>query len=237
VIPLRDSVPAQGWPVVTWALIGVNVWAFLNELLLGPKLEAFILTWGFVPARYFFLAAVDPSDWAARYLPLLTSMFLHGGWGHLIGNMIYLGIFGDNVEDRLGHVRYLAFYLLTGVGAGLAHAYLHPESAIPTVGASGAISGVLGAYLVLFPRARVFTLIPLVFIFFHVVELPAMLYLGIWFLMQLLSGVLGYTLAGEEGGVAWWAHVGGFVVGMALVPLLRRRRSYPKVWRDEYAPW
>jgi len=236
-IPLHDSVPAQGRPVVTWTLIGLNVWVFLNEVLLGPELEAFVQMWGFIPARYFFLAAIDPSDWIGRYLPLLTSMFLHGGWAHLLGNMVYLWIFGDNVEDRLGHLRYLAFYLVAGMSAGLAHAYLFPDSVVPTVGASGAISGVLGAYLVLFPRARVLTLIPLVFIFFHIVELPAVLYLGFWFLMQLLSGTLAFGLAEDGGGVAWWAHVGGFVVGMALVPLLRRRRSYPVVWRDQYAAW
>jgi membrane associated rhomboid family serine protease len=163
-------------------------------------------------------------------------MFLHGGWAHLIGNMVYLWIFGDNVEDRLGHGRYLAFYLLAGVAAGLAHAYLNPGSAIPTVGASGAISGVLGGYLMLFPHARVLTLVPVLF-FFDVVELPALLYLGFWFVMQVVSGALASALAEAAGGVAWWAHVGGFVVGMALGPLLRRRRRYPRVWRAEYAPW
>jgi len=234
-IPLRDSVPARSWPVVTWVLIGVNVWVFLYELLLGPGLEAFVRTWGFVPARYFLVAEIDPSDWASRYLPLLTSMFLHGGWAHLLGNMVYLWIFGDNVEDRLGHVRYLAFYLVTGAGAGLAHAYLHPDSVIPTVGASGAISGVLGGYLVMFPYARVLTLVP-IFFFFDVVQLPAVIYLGFWFLMQLVSGTLALVAAGEAGGVAWWAHAGGFLVGMALVwPL--RRGNYPRVWRDQYAPW
>jgi membrane associated rhomboid family serine protease len=223
--------------VVTWGLIAVNVWAFLYELRLGPELEAFVHAWGFVPARFFLLAQLDPSDWVGRYLPILTSMFLHGGAAHLLGNMVYLYIFGDNVEDRLGHLRYLAFYLVAGVGAALAHAYLYPTSTVPTVGASGAISGVLGGYLVLFPHARVLTLIPLFFFFFDVVALPAVFYLGIWFLMQLLSGTLGLWLAQEGGGVAWWAHVGGFVVGMALVPLLRRRWSYPKVWRDQYAAW
>jgi rhomboid family protein len=236
-IPLRDSVPAQRWPVVTWVLIGINVWVFLYELLLGPELEAFVQTWGFVPARYFLLAELDSSNWVARYLPVLTSMFLHGGPAHLVGNMVYLWIFGDNVEDRLGHFRYLAFYLLAGIGAALAHAYLHPGSVVPTVGASGAISGVLGGYLVLFPHARVLTLIPLVFIFFHVVELPAVLYLGVWFLMQLVSGALGMALADEAGGVAWWAHVGGFLVGVVLVALLGRWRSRPQTWRAEYAPW
>ncbi len=235
-IPLRDSVPARNQPVVTWVLIGVNVWVFLYELGLGPELDGFIRTWGFVPAHYFRLAETDPGHWVGRFLPLVTSMFLHGGWAHLIGNMLYLWIFGDNVEDRLGHLRYLAFYLVAGMAAGLAQAYLYPDSTVPTVGASGAISGVLGAYLVLFPRARVLTLVPFLF-FFPVVELPAVLYLGFWFLMQLVSGALALALAGEAGGVAWWAHVGGFVVGILLVPLLRRRRSYPRVWRDQYAPW
>jgi membrane associated rhomboid family serine protease len=237
VIPLRDPVRAQSWPLVTYALIGVNVWMFLYELALGPELEPFVGTWGFVPARYFVLAELEPDNWAARYLPLLTSMFLHGGWAHLIGNMIYLWIFGDNVEDRLGHFRYLAFYLLTGLGAGLAHAYLHPDSIIPTVGASGAISGVLGGYLVLLPHARVITLVPLFFFFFDIVELPAVLYLGFWFLMQFASGALAMVVAGDAAGVAWWAHVGGFVAGMALAHVIRRRRSYPRVWADQYAPW
>jgi membrane associated rhomboid family serine protease len=141
------------------------------------------------------------------------------------------------VEDRLGHFRYLAFYLLTGLGAGLAHAYLHPDSIIPTVGASGAISGVLGGYLVLLPHARVITLVPLFFFFFDIVELPAVLYLGFWFLMQFASGALAMVVAGDAAGVAWWAHVGGFVAGMALAHVIRRRRSYPRVWADQYAPW
>jgi len=233
-IPLRDSVPARTWPVVTYLLIGANVWVFVYELGLGPDLEPFLWTWGFVPRRYFDPAAADP---LGRHLPLLTSMFLHGGWAHLLGNMVYLWIFGDNVEDRLGHLRYLAFYLATGVAAGLAHAYLNPESAVPTVGASGAISGVLGGYFMLFPRARVLALVPLVFVFVEVVELPAVLYLGFWFLMQFLSGTLALALGGEAGGVAWWAHVGGFVAGMVLARVVRRRRSYPRVWADQYAPW
>ncbi|HEX9419396.1 MAG TPA: rhomboid family intramembrane serine protease [Methylomirabilota bacterium] len=235
-IPIGDSVPNSSWPVVTWGLIGLNVWVFLYEVTLGPDLEAFIQTWAFIPAQYFLLADTAPGEWAARYVPIFSSMFLHGGWAHLIGNMVYLWIFGDNVEDRLGHFRYLAFYLLSGVAAALVQAHLHPDSAIPTVGASGAISGILGAYLVLFPTARVYTLVPLL-LFFPVLEFPAVLYLGIWFLMQLVSGTASLTLAADAGGVAWWAHVGGFVVGVVLAPILRRRESYPKVWRDQYAPW
>jgi membrane associated rhomboid family serine protease len=221
---------------VTYLLIGLNVWVFLYEIALGPDLEAFIRTWSFVPADYFALSRV-PGAGAERYLPLLTSMFLHGGWIHLIGNMMYLWIFGDNVEDRLGHLRYLLFYLVTGLGAALSHAYLHPESTVPTLGASGAISGVLGGYLLLFPHARVLTLVPIVFIFVQIVEVPAVLYLGFWFLIQLVAGTLAFALADGAGGVAWWAHVGGFMVGLILVPLLLRRRSYPRVWRTEVGPW
>lgn len=237
-IPLRDSVTAQRWPVVTWLLIGMNVWAFLNELLLGPGLEAFVNTWGFVPARYFALGELDPGAWVARYLPIFTSMFLHGGWMHLVGNMAFLYIFGDNVEDRLGHLRYLAFYLVAGVVAALVHAHLAPDSTIPTVGASGAISGVLGAYAVLFPRARVYTLLPFVFLFVGVVQIRAGVYLGLWFAMQLLNGVAGLAAPVEtSGGVAWWAHIGGFVVGMAVASLLRLRQREQRRWRPEYAPW
>ena len=235
-IPIGDSEPIRSWPVVTWGLIAINVWVFFHELLLGPELEAFINTWAFIPARYFLLAETAPGEWAERYVPLVSSMFLHGGWAHLIGNMIYLWIFGDNVEDRFGHFRYLAFYLVSGVAAALVQAHLHPDSTIPTVGASGAISGVLGAYLVLFPTARVFTLVPL-FLFFPVMEVPAALYLGFWFLMQLMSGTASLALAADAGGVAWWAHVGGFAVGVVLAPILRRREGYPTVWRDQYAPW
>jgi membrane associated rhomboid family serine protease len=163
-------------------------------------------------------------------------MFLHGGWAHLLGNMLYLRIFGDNVEDRLGHLRYLGFYLATGVIAALAQAYLYPDSMVPTVGASGAISGVLGAFLVMFPHARVMTVVPLL-IFFPLLEIPAVVYLGFWFLMQVLNGAMALAVMGDSGGVAWWAHVGGFAAGMALAPLLRRRQSYPRAWRDQYAPW
>jgi membrane associated rhomboid family serine protease len=237
-IPLRDSVPVQRWPVVTWLLIGMNVWAFLNELLLGPELEAFVRTWGFVPARYFALSELHPEDWAGRYVPILTSMFLHGGWLHLLGNMIFLWIFGDNVEDRLGHLRYLAFYVATGVGAALVHAHLAPDSTIPTIGASGAVSGVLGAYAVLFPRARVYTLLPFVFVFFGIVQVPAGVYLGLWFAMQLVNGAVGLAVPVEaSGGVAWWAHIGGFVMGSAVASLLRLGQRERRRWRAEYAPW
>lgn len=237
-IPLRDSVPVRSWPIITWVLIGMNVWAFLNELMLGPALEPFIRTWGFVPARYFALAEVNPDDWVGRFMPIFTSMFLHGGWLHLLGNMIYLWIFGDNIEDRLGHLRYLVFYLAAGVFAAVVHAHLAPHSTIPSVGASGAISGVLGAYALLFPYARVYTLVPWVFIFLGIFPVPAGVYLGLWFLMQLVNGAAGLTVPVEvSGGVAWWAHIGGFVMGMAVASLLRVRVRERRRWRPEYAPW
>jgi membrane associated rhomboid family serine protease len=235
-IPIRDSEAAQSRPWVTYGLIALNRWFFLYEILLGPELEGFVRMWGFIPARYFLMAELYPEAWLPRYVPLVTCMFLHGGWAHLIGNMLYLRIFGDNVEDRLGHLRYLGFYLATGIIAALAQAHLYPDSTVPTVGASGAISGVLGAFLVMFPHARVMTVVPLL-IFFPLIEIPAVVYLGFWFLMQVLNGTMALAVMGDSGGVAWWAHVGGFAAGMALAPLLRRRQSYPRAWRDQYAPW
>jgi membrane associated rhomboid family serine protease len=220
VIPLRDTVRAQSWPLVTYALIGVNVWMFLYELALGPELEPFVRTWGFVPARYFVLAELEPDNWAARYLPLLTSMFLHGGWAHLIGNMIYLWIFGDNVEDRLGHARYLLFYLSCGAAASLGQVASHPESTLPMIGASGAIAGVMGAYFVLYPQSRVLTAVFIIF-FIDLIEIPAIYFLGIWFLMQLFSGVGSLGARAADGGIAFWAHVGGFAAGVLLGALWR----------------
>jgi membrane associated rhomboid family serine protease len=151
---MRDSVPANRWPAIYYSLIAANVWVFLYEVALGHALEPFIHAYGFISTRCFLLAQTEAWNWMDRYLPLFTSMFLHGSWAYLLGNIVYLRIFGDNVEERVGHGRYLVFYLLSGIGVGLAHAYLHPAFAVPTVGASGAISGVLGAYLVLFPHTR-----------------------------------------------------------------------------------
>jgi membrane associated rhomboid family serine protease len=208
-IPLRDTIPSSSFPLVNYAIIAANAAVFLHETALGPRLDAFVYTYGLVP-REFVPAA------------LVTSMFLHGGWFHLIGNMLYLFIFGDNVEDRLGHLRYLGFYLLCGVAAGATQALTNPQSAVPMVGASGAIAGVSGAYLLFFPRARVVTLVP-IFIFLQVVEIPAVFFLLVWFLLQLAAGVATLGSRAAVGGVAVWAHVGGFVSGMVLGPALRRR--------------
>jgi membrane associated rhomboid family serine protease len=186
---------------------------FLYEASLGNRADAFIVHWGLVP-RHFGLAN------------LLTSMFLHGGLLHLLGNMLYLYIFGDNVEDRLGHVRYLLFYFLCGFAAGGAQALSSPGSNLPMVGASGAIAGVSGAYFLFFPSARVVTLVP-IFFFLQVMEVPAVFFLLIWFLWQLMSGVASLGSA-AGGGVAFWAHIGGFVAGMVLGPTLRERNPQPR---------
>src|SRR5262245_28758892 len=225
--PLRDENPSRSVPVVTRLLIGLNTLAFLYELMLGRGLTPFILTWALVPERLTLAVRYGEESPLRPALTILTSMFLHGGWLHLIGNMWYLWIFGDNVEDRLGRFRYLLFYLAAGVVAALLHYAINPASEAPTVGASGAIAGVLGAYLAAFPRARVITLVPF-FPFFQVMALPAALVLGLWFVFQFFSGALSLGFGGNGGGVAWWAHVGGFAFGivtMWIVNLLRRRPS------------
>jgi len=216
VIPLRDTIPSRRAPVVTVALIAVNLLVFLHETALGPYLPEFVHAYGLVPGRLVHWTELggNPLD-PARFLPLFTSMFWHGGWLHLIGNMLYLWIFGDNVEDRLGHLRYLLFYMGCGLAAALTQVALSPDSMLPTVGASGAIAGVLGAYLISFPRSRVVTLVP-IFIFPWIVEIPAIAYLVLWFLMQLVAGVATLGQA-DMGGVAWWAHIGGFVAGLLAV--------------------
>jgi membrane associated rhomboid family serine protease len=210
-------------------IIVVNVLVFFWELSLGPQLDAAIELFGFVPRRFFGWeqaggAPLDP--W--RFVPLVTANFLHGGWLHIIGNMWFLGVFGDNVEDRLGHFRFLFFYLLCGAASMLVQGAVLPTSQVPAIGASGAIAGVLGAYLVLYPNARVRTLV-----FIFLVDLPAVVFLGIWFLTQLLNGTASLSPGAgvAAAGVAWWAHVGGFVVGMGLCVLLRKDEA-PRPRRD-----
>lgn len=245
-IPLRDTVASSRFPAVTVALIGVNVLVFLAEINMGPRaLEEFFRFWGVVPACYtqsslpnWRVARVCDAYFPAplAYVTLFSSMFLHGGWMHIIGNMWSLWIFGDNVEDRMGRGGFLLFYVLSGLAAGAVHVVTNPASLIPTVGASGAIAGVMGAYLLLFPHATVITLVP-IFFFIQMIEVPAVLFLGFWFLTQLFSGTLSLAAAGTPaGGVAWWAHIGGFVVGFLwAVPLRRRGQiSYrPRRYLDE----
>ncbi|TKJ31345.1 MAG: rhomboid family intramembrane serine protease [Chloroflexi bacterium B3_Chlor] len=219
-IPLGDSVPSERTPFVTYTFIALNVMVFFFELVMGPAADDLIYAWGTVPAD---IIGWQRDPWVLS--TLVTSIFLHGGWLHLIGNMVYLGIFGDNVEGIMGHKRYLAFYLICGVVANLAQVFIVPTSVIPGVGASGAIAGVLAAYLLCFPRARVFVGIPLL-IYMEVITLPAVIVLGFWFVVQLFSGVAMIGLSSEAtmGGVAWWAHIGGFVAGLILTPFLRQRR-------------
>ncbi|MDQ3283619.1 MAG: rhomboid family intramembrane serine protease [Acidobacteriota bacterium] len=212
-IPLRDNNPRRSVPVVTYLLVALNILAFLWELSLGDALGRGLNAIAFIPAR-FWIAGY----WTADLFSIVVSMFLHGGLLHIGSNMLYLWIFGDNVEDRLGHFRYLVFYLLCGFLATFAHAFFSPTSQIPAIGASGAIAGVLGAYLVLYPRAQVTTIIP-IFFFITVRQVPAILILGIWIILQLFSGVgsLGVRDAQDMGGVAYFAHIGGFVAGMLLI--------------------
>ena len=233
-IPLRDSTPRYSVPFLTVGLILVNVFVFLYQILLDPfSLNHFIFQNGVVPLRVVaFVEGRAPAD--AALAPLFTSMFLHGGWLHLIGNMWFLWIFGDNMEDNFGHWRYLMFYLLCGLAGGLAHIVLNPFSRVPSVGASGAIAGVMGGYLLLFPGSRVLTLVP--FFFWFTVEIPAYVMLIYWFAIQLLSGVASVgSWQQDVGGVAFWAHVGGFVTGLALAWFFRRRRRARGYYR--YYEW
>jgi len=226
-IPLRDNIPSRTVPFVTYALIGANVLAFLFELSMGQDLGRFLYIYGVVPQKAAYITFQAPQLLPFAIIPFFTSIFLHGGWMHLLGNLLYLYIFGDNVESALGHFRYLIFYLLSGVAASLVHILFNSGSDIPTVGASGAIAGVLGAYFLLFPKARVVTIVP-IFFFIQIVEIPALLFLGIWFLIQFLSGSV--TLgSGAATGVAWWAHIGGFAVGVGYTlfryKMIKERRG------------
>ena len=219
-IPLRDVIPSRTRPVITVVLLLVNAAVFAVEAGLGEReLERFVHTWALVPADFSWVAVV-------------TSMFVHGGFLHFAGNMLYLWIFGDNVEDRLGHGRFLAFYLLCGAGAALAQTAISADSPVPMVGASGAIAGVMGAYFVLYPRSRVLTLFPFPLMLF---ELPAVYLLGLWFVMQFVNGLGSLSMAAEgelAGGVAFWAHIAGFAVGALLVLVLRRPERQRVEWWD-----
>ncbi len=220
-IPLHDDNPTKIIPVFTWAFMAVCILVFLWQLSLGKYGQHAVLSLGMIPASLFNihplpgeLAVIPP--WAT----LITSMFMHGGWMHLIGNMLYLFIFGNNIEDAMGHTKFIVFYVLCGIAAAMAQAIPNPDSTIPMIGASGAISGVLGAYLMLYPHARVLVAIPLGFII-HTARIKAYWVLGFWFVIQIVSSLLS---GDKQGGVAFGAHMGGFVAGMALVPFFKNRR-------------
>ncbi len=211
--PLRDSEPSLTRPYVTIGLILVNLFVFFYELSLSDfELQHFMLKWGTVPVRF-------------ESIDLLTSMFLHGGWMHVLGNVWFLWVFGDNIEDTLGHSTYLLFYLLCGLAGGIAHVMFNPMSSAPAIGASGAISGVMGAYLLRFPQSRVHTLL-FFFIFVTTIEVPAVLMIGYWFVVQLFSGFGQLAMAHSgQGGTAWFAHIGGFLAGILLIKILPGRPS------------
>jgi membrane associated rhomboid family serine protease len=233
-IPLKDDVPSRSVPVVTIALIALNVAAYVYQVLLGLSVdpagrsaaEAFVSEFGATPCR--LTGTCDRGDFPSPYATIFTSMFLHGSPLHVGGNMLYLWIFGDNIEDTLGHARFLVFYLLAGVAAAIAQTVTSPTSAIPMIGASGAVSGVLGAYLLLFPYATILTLVIFGF-FVRTVHIPAVIVLGFWIVLQLINGWFTASASamgrGESGGVAWFAHIGGFLAGMVLMLLFRPRRS------------
>ena len=219
--PLYDTVRSRRFPAVNLMLILINIVAFLYEIQMDAStLKEFIFEWGLIPAR---LLGNPPTAWRT----IFTSMFLHGGWFHIINNMWVLFIFGDNVEARMGGIRYLIFYLLSGLAAVLLQTYILPSSAVPMIGASGAVAGVLGAYLILFPHSRIASLVPILFIF-TIIEIPAVIFLLFWFASQLYSGL--FAIQGSSGsGIAWWAHIGGFIFGVAMVFFFRTRtanRSY-----------
>jgi membrane associated rhomboid family serine protease len=228
-IPLRDKNPSGRFPLVTALLIITNVLVFIYQLSLRENLTPFFQRYALIPANIVFFRESPGISLAPVFFPFFTSMFLHGGWFHVIGNMWYLWIFGDNIEDRLGHMRFLIFYLLCGIGAASAHVAWNPHSTAPCVGASGAIAGVLGAYLISFPFARVVTLVP-IFFYLTVIEIPAVILLVFWFVLQFFSGTLSIAVTAQTGGggVAWWAHVGGFVAGMILINVFPRRKGFQR---------
>ncbi|MFI5316588.1 MAG: rhomboid family intramembrane serine protease [Myxococcota bacterium] len=219
-IPIRDTIRAERWPLVNYGLIALCAAALWMEFAAGPDLDAFVNAHALIPTRFVKSLARRGPD-VALFAPFVTSMFLHAGFVHFAGNMLFLWIFGDNVEDRMGHLGYALFYLAGGLAAGAAHVLANPGSVVPTVGASGAIAAVMGAYMVLFPASRIETLVIVVFIV-RVIPVPAVLWLGLWFVFQLLSGSMGGR-AGDQGGVAWFAHVGGFAFGAGTALLLGLR--------------
>lgn len=240
-IPLRDNIPARTTPIVNYTLIGICTLVFLMQLADESNRRAGLIErFGMIPARVlnpdqpvrmqvqvqdrFGRRFVRPVEMASPpvspWITLVTCVFLHGGWLHFLGNMWFLFIFGDNVEDRVGHLGYLLFYLFCGVFASVAHLVFNAASVVPTIGASGAIAGVMGAYFLLYPHAKVLSLLP-IFFFIHILVVPAPVFLGVWFLLQFLQGTVSTASGIEAGGVAWWSHIGGFVVGFAIAAILK----------------
>lgn len=231
-IPIRDKNPSGTFPLVTIGIIAVNVSIFLYEISLGPDLSIFLKQYGVVPLKVKHYFQVSDLTITNIFFPFISSTFLHGGFIHLIGNMWFLWIFGDNIEDKLGHLKYLIFYVVCGIIASSVHVIFNSQSNIPCIGASGAIAGVLGAYMVTFPYARIITIVPL-FVFLQVIELPAIVVLGFWFIIQFFNGAASITTS-SGGGVAWWAHIGGFGSGIIIFYLIRIlfvRTSRKRIYR------
>jgi membrane associated rhomboid family serine protease len=222
-IPLRDNTRSHSFPYVNITLIAINIIVFFKEITLPSQhLNYFFHTYGVIPAQVIE-QIISGVPFIAIGTPFITAMFLHGGWLHLLGNMLYLWIFGDNVEDRLGHLPYLFFYLSVGIIGSVTHIIANPSSQVPIIGASGAIAGVLGAYFLSFPTARILTLVP-IFFFVTVIQVPALVFLPVWFVIQLLNGLSTAGMAANT--VAWWAHIGGFLSGAILLPFFSRNRRY-----------
>jgi len=227
-IPLRDSIKSKSFPVVNLTIIVLNLLIYTWEVMVEPyQLNQIFYAYGLIPAD-FMNALYMGAPLTPVLVNFITSTFIHGGWIHVIGNMLFLWVFGDNVEDRLGHLKYLAFYLLAGIAGGLVHLLTNPFSTIPVVGASGAVAGVLGAYVIVFPRSRILTLVPIIIIF-TLIEIPAVVFIALWFIIQLFNGVA--SLGGAANPVAWWAHVGGFIMGALLIKMMAPRRV-----KDYYRP-
>jgi len=223
-IPLKNENPSRTIPFINILLIMANIFIFGWQLYsLIQESTPLYLRLGFIPYEFSHFKDIAPHNLVPFPLTIFTAMFLHGGWLHLLGNMLYLWIFGDNVEDRLGHVRYLLFYLLCGISATLLHGFMDLGSHVPVIGASGAIAGVLGAYMVLFPTARIKTLV-ILFVFIRLIRIPAVILLGYWILIQVLSAMAEYGKI-SGGGIAWFAHIGGFAAGLVLVMAMRKRRG------------
>lgn len=240
-LPIRDNIRSNSFPIINWSIIVINSLVFLYESSLSPAaLDRLIQVFGLIPAR---LHLDNPAILLAHPVPVLTlftHMFLHGGWFHVLSNLWILFIFGDNIEDRMGSGRYTVFYIIGGLSAGLMQSWVAPQSRVPSIGASGAIAAVLGAYILLYPRARVITLIPLLFIPWFI-EIPSVIFIGIWFVSQLFSGIasLGLPQSASMGGIAWFAHIGGFLFGLFFCKLFtpRKHPAYTRQYPDEYWPW
>jgi membrane associated rhomboid family serine protease len=232
-IPLRDSVLSETYPAVTVGIIALNTAVWFYEVSLGSLADRFLFEYGLVPFRFVTFYRFEGGFLDNAFVPMISSIFLHGGWLHVIGNMWFLWIFGDNIEDRLGHFKFLAFYLLCGVGASLLHIMYEPASRLPMIGASGAISGVLGAYLLSYPHARVYTLL-ILFILLYPVEIPAFVFLILWFVFQFVSGASQASVQQDAGGVAYMAHIGGFIIGMGIFLLFPKRPKRPNLLGQDY---